>query len=224
MKSAVLFFSCLLSAFVTFPGEQKGKMTTYLPLGDSYTICTGAEEASSWPVLLTRHLNDRQVKVLMLDNPARNGFSTQDLIDHELPLVIKSKPGFVTMLIGVNDWVREVPEASFKRNLKFILDEIQKVIEKPKNIILITIPDFGVTPQGKKYARGRDISSGIRRFNDIIRSESRLRGLPLVDIFGASRQMEKDPELIAEDGLHPSAKEYAIWEKLILAETLKLLK
>jgi len=98
------------------------------------------------------------------------------------------------------------------------------VIEKPKNIILITIPDFGVTPQGKKYARGRDISSGIRRFNDIIRSESRLRGLPLVDIFGASRQMEKDPELIAEDGLHPSAKEYAIWEKLILAETLKLLK
>jgi len=36
--------------------------------------------------------------------------------------------------------------------------------------------------------------------------------------------MGKDNSLVAADGLHPSAKEYAIWETLIYPVALNLLK
>lgn len=196
----------------------------YLPLGDSYTICTGATEKQSWPYLLTGHLNAQQLKCRLLDNPARNGYSTQDLIDEELPLVKKLKPDFVTVLIGVNDWVRQVPKASFEKNLEFILNEVQANLPDRQHLILITIPDFGVTPQGRNYGNGRDIAKGISEFNEVIRQQAVKRKLALVDIFSLSKKMGDDPVLVAADGLHPSAKEYAAWEPLILAEVVKLLK
>jgi lysophospholipase L1-like esterase len=200
------------------------KEVNYLPLGDSYTICTGATEKESWPVLLTQHLNEDKIKTTLLENPARNGYSTQNLIDRELPLVKKLKPNFVTLLIGVNDWVREVPENTFKNNFIFILDELQKELPDKSKIVLITIPDFGVTPQGKLYGGGRDISEGISAFNSIIKAEGKKRGLPVVDVFAVSKKMKEDNSLVAADGLHPSAKEYAVWEALILPEAKKLLK
>ncbi len=203
---------------------QTPKAITYLPLGDSYTICTGATEKEAWPTLLTNHLFEKQIDCKLLDNPARNGFSTQNLIDNELPLVKKLKPDFVTVLIGVNDWVRGVSKETFTKNLVFILDEVQKTIPDKKKIILITIPDFGVTPQGKNYGNGRDIAKGIAEFNTVIIAEAKKRNLPLVDIYDLSKAMKEDATLVAADGLHPSGKEYALWEKLIFKEALTLLK
>ncbi|MBA2613101.1 MAG: SGNH/GDSL hydrolase family protein [Bacteroidetes bacterium] len=203
---------------------QPPKIITYLPLGDSYTICTGATEKEAWPLLLTNHLIENKIECKLLDNPARNGFSTQNLIDNELPLVKKLKPDFVTILIGVNDWVRGVSKESFTKNLVFILDDVQKNMSDTKKIILITIPDFGVTPQGKDYGNGRDIGKGIADFNTVIIAEAKKRGLPLVDIYDLSKKMKDDASLVAADGLHPSAKEYALWEKIILSSALTLLK
>lgn len=203
---------------------QGSQTINYLPLGDSYTIGTGVSEKEAWPTLLVNHLNENKVPVRLLDNPARNGFSTSDLIEEELPVFRKTKPDFVSLQIGVNDWVRGVSASSFQKNLRYILDEIEKGFANKKKIILLTIPDFGVTPTGKNYSRGRDISLGIKEFNEIIASEAKKRNLPLVDVFEISKEMGKDLSLVAKDGLHPSAKEYAIWEKLILPEALKLLQ
>ncbi len=224
MKPVVIFLSFVIVLTCLMSFQQKSETMGYLPLGDSYTICTGAGDNESWPFLLTRHLNENKINTTLLENPARNGYSTQDLIDRELPLLKKLDPGFVTVLIGVNDWVRGVPAGIFKKNLEYILDEVQRSVTNRKNIILITIPDFGVTPQGKFYGGGRDIAKGISEFNTIIVSEAGKRGLGLVDIYQVSKQMEKDASLVAADGLHPSAKEYALWEKMILAESLKVLK
>ena len=204
--------------------QQNPKQINYLPLGDSYTICTGASEKESWPFLLTNHLVENKIACKLLDNPARNGFSTQDLIDQELPLLKKLKPNFVTLLIGVNDWVRGVPKETFAKNLKFILDEIQKNNSGKTKLIVITIPNFGVTPQGKNYGNGRNIGKGLLEFNTIVINEAKKRNLPLVDIYPESEKMKDDLVLVAEDGLHPSAKEYALWEQLILKEALLLLK
>lgn len=44
-----------------------------------------------------------------------------------------------------------------------------------------------------------------------------------VDIFPISQQMKNNKELVAADGLHPSAKEYAIWETLIFPAAKQLL-
>ncbi len=216
---------CVLIIIInsSFNLRQK-KQIKYLPLGDSYTICTGAATGESWPTLLTKHLNDANINTTLLDNPARNGYSTQTLINKELPLLTELKPNFVTLLIGVNDWVREVPKATFEKNLKFIIDEVQKQLPNKSNLILITIPDFGVTPTGKSYSAGRDISKGILEFNTLIIAEGKKRNLQVVDIFELSKKMKDDATLVANDGLHPSAKEYAEWEKLILPAATKLLK
>ena len=73
------------------------------------------------------------------------------------------------------------------------------------------------------YARGRSISDGIASFNKVIADESKKRGVRVVDIFELSKKMDSDPALVAADGLHPSAKEYAEWEQLIFPIALDLL-
>ncbi|MBP7809619.1 MAG: SGNH/GDSL hydrolase family protein [Bacteroidia bacterium] len=222
-KTILIFLSCTTAIlFLCFKNMDEG-VVKYVALGDSYTIGTGANENEAWPVLLTKHLNDAGIKTELVANPSKNGFSTQNLIDMELPVFDKSGATFVTLLIGVNDWVREVNATTYTKNLIYILDHVQKKLTNKNNILLITIPDFGVTPQGAYFSNDRDVSKGITEFNNIIKAEAKKRGLPLVDIFEISKQMKDNTELTAKDGLHPSAKEYAIWETLILPEAKKLL-
>ncbi len=218
------FLSLLLIFICTSCMSQNKKTIRYVALGDSYTIGTGALEKEAWPVLLTKNLNAKGVKTELIANPSVNGYSTQNLIEEELSVFDNSAADFVTVLIGVNDWVRGVDAETFQKNLRFILDHVQEKISTKKNIILVTIPDFGVTTQGSRYGGGRDISKGITQFNDIIKAEAIQRGLPCVDIFPISKKMKDNPALVAEDGLHPSAKEYAVWETLILPVTVKLLQ
>ena len=199
------------------------KALRYIALGDSYTICTGTNTtAEQWPEILAGHLRNAGIPVELVSNPSRNGFSTQNLIDNELPLLKNGSYDFATLLIGVNDWVRDVDTKTYQKNLSYIVDEIQKTLPHKSKLILITIPDFGVTPKGALYSGGRDISKGITEFNDIIKAEAKKRGLVCVDIFPLSKGMLHHQDLVAADGLHPSAKEYALWEALIFPEAKKI--
>jgi acyl-CoA thioesterase I len=119
--------------------------------------------------------------------------------------------------------VQGVSENDFRKNLIYILEHLQSKLSDKNKILLITIPDFGVTPTGKYYSGGRNISKGIESFNAIIKEEASKRNLPVVDIYPISKKMGTDSTLVAADGLHPSAKEYAEWEKLILPEFKKLI-
>jgi acyl-CoA thioesterase-1 len=222
MKILAILISSIL---IFFPKKQEPKKALkYIAFGDSYTICTGTNsEVEHWPNILVKHLNSAGIPVELSFNPSRNGFSTQNVINNELPLLKTNTIDFSTLLIGVNDWVRQTDIETYHKNLNYIIDEIQKKLSNKKCLILITIPDFGVTPQGAGYGSGRDISKGITEFNAVIKSEAKKRGLVCVDIFNISQQMKGNKELVAIDGLHPSAKEYAIWESLIFSEAKKLL-
>lgn len=91
-------------------------------------------------------------------------------------------------------------------------------------MLVVNIPDFSVTPDGPNYPRGRDISAGLTSLNRIIAEEAGKRGLRVIDIFPLSRRMRNDPSLVAADGLHPSAKAYAMWEELIFPAARELLE
>ncbi len=204
--------------------QSNSNSIRYVALGDSYTICEGASERESWPVNLSAHCVADKIPVQLIANPSRTGWTTQNLIDNELSVFDESNADAVTLLIGVNDWVQKVETETFRTNLQFILDHLQSKLKKKENILLITIPDFGVTSSGKNYSGGRDISNGISEFNEVIKAEAKKRNLPIVDIFEVSKQMGIDNSLVAEDGLHPSAKEYAIWEKMILPVFEKMIR
>ena len=195
----------------------------YVAIGDSYSIGEGASANESWPALLTRHLNAQGLHVDLVANPSRTGWTTQQAIDRELPIFIESKPNFATLQIGVNDWVQGVDENSFRRRFTVLADRMLEALPNKNRLLIVTIPDFGVTPTGPRYARGRNISNGIISFNKIIAEEATNRGLRLVDIFELSKKMGTDRSLVATDGLHPSAKAYAEWEKIIFPAAVELL-
>ena len=44
----------------------------YVALGDSYTICEGASTDESWPVIMTKHLNEKKIPVELIANPWAN--------------------------------------------------------------------------------------------------------------------------------------------------------
>lgn len=199
-------------------------MIRYAAIGDSYTICEGANEADRWPNILTRHLNDSGIVTALVCNPSVTGYTTQNLIDEELPVFEQSEPNFATLLIGVNDWVQGVDAIRFRQNLEFIIEFMIIRLPGPKRLIVITIPDFGAAPNGQQYARGRDISAGLSEFNDIIKDVAAERDLWVVDVFASSQKMASDPSLVGDDGLHPSAKMYAEWEKMILPTATKALE
>jgi acyl-CoA thioesterase I len=207
--------------FISMKNEKDTGMTYYVALGDSYTIGEGAKPGYAFPNILTGHLQDTGLAIMLAANPAVTGWTTEDLIEKELPVFDTIKPNFVTLLIGVNDWVQRVDSVTFHKNLNYIIDH---VLLKKSKLLLITIPDFGVTPTGKLYSNGRDISKGITDFNNIIKNEAHKRNLPVADIFPETQKMKDHSDLIAHDGLHPSAKEYALWEKIIYPVAYKLLK
>jgi acyl-CoA thioesterase I len=196
----------------------------YAVIGDSYSCGEGATPKESWPALLTGHLNTQGLQFELVSNPSVTGWTTKDAIDRELPKFVRSNPTFATLLIGVNDWVQGVDESTFRNRFSYLLDQMLAVLPNKKRLLVVTIPDFGVTPTGPKYSRGRNIHEGILQFNQIVTEEARKRGLTVVDIFPLSKKMGQDKSLVAKDGLHPSAKEYAEWEKIIFPAALELLK
>jgi lysophospholipase L1-like esterase len=203
---------CLISSMV-FAAEKPS--IRYVALGDSYTVGTGAQLDESWPVLIAKRLQKEGLSIELVGNLGRNGWTSQNLIDYELPQLRILKPNFVTILIGANDFVQGVNDQTYQKHITYILDELLKILSDSKHIIVITIPDFSVVPVGKEFSQGRDITRGIQSFNQIMIQEAQLRGIKTVDLYPLSQTMGKDSSLIAQDGLHPSAIEYAKWADLI---------
>ncbi len=195
----------------------------YVALGDSYTIGENVKEGERWPNQLVKHLNVSGINIKLVANPSRTGWATQNLIDEELPVLDKANTQFVTLLIGANDFFQGVPNDVFRDHFVFALDHILSRLPDKKKCLVITIPDYTVTPSGKYFAQGRDGSKGIAEFNEIIKEESLKRGASIVDVYPVSQKMRDDKSLISGDGLHPSGKGYAEWEKLIYPVSYKLL-
>ena len=204
--------------------QNQTEKIRYAVIGDSYSCGEGAKPSQSWPSLMTQNLKAQGFDIELVSNPSVTGWTAKDAIDKELPKFVTANPNFATLLIGVNDWVQNVDELSFRNRLSYLLDSMLAVLPNKKRLLVVTIPDFGVTPTGPKYARGRNIHEGIAAFNKIVIEESHKRGLQVVDIFPLSKKMGQDKSLVAKDGLHPSAKAYAEWEKLIFPSALELLK
>ena len=214
---------------VSSSGEQPrnaaaSAVVRYAAIGDSYSIGEGASPGESWPALLARHLSETGIQTELVANPSKTGWTSQQAIDEELPVFAAARPTFATLLIGVNDWVQGVDATQFRTRVAQLLDAMLKILADKRRLLVVTIPDFSATPKGGTYARGRDISQGLAEFNKIVTEEAVRRDLRVVDIFPMSKKVRDDPSLVAPDGLHPSAKEYARWEETIFPVARELLQ
>lgn len=183
----------------------------YVALGDSYTIGTSVAESERWP----NQLVERIGRLELVGNPAVNGYTSRDLIDRELPLVGDLEPDFVTVLIGVNDVVQGVPEATYADNVATILDTLLDQLPAGR-IVCVATPDYTRTPQGSAFGDPVQQRAGIERANAILREVCAARGAAFVpEIFEISQDAARDAGLVAGDGLHPSGAQYARWVDVI---------
>jgi len=179
----------------------------YVALGDSYTIGTSVAEAERWPNQLAGRIDELD----LAGNPAVNGFTSADLINDELPRLDALRPELVSVLIGVNDVVQGVPDSQYSGNVAIILEELLTRLP-PSRILCIATPDYTVTPSGAAFGDPAQQSDAIIRFNAILREACEHREVRFVpEIFEISQAALDDPSLVADDGLHPSGKQYSLW-------------
>lgn len=179
----------------------------YVALGDSYTIGTSVSSAESWPSQLV----ERVPELGLVANLGVNGYSTDDLIADELPQLPGLRPEFATLLIGVNDVVRGMPEQRYAANVVLILDELLGQLPADR-ILCVATPNYTVTPQGAALGSPDQQRAGIVHFNRRLDELCEARGIRFVpEIFAISEAAADDRSLVAEDGLHPSGAQYAIW-------------
>jgi acyl-CoA thioesterase-1 len=183
----------------------------YVALGDSYTIGTATRRAAErWPDQLVARLGTLAPALELGANLGVNGFTSRDVIEVELPQLPALDASFVTVLVGVNDVVQGVPEATYRENVMLILDELLSRLP-PSRLLVVTTPDYTVTPQGGDFGDPTQQAAEIRRFNTAIAELASERGISVVDIHDLSLEAATDRSLVADDGLHPSGAQYARW-------------
>jgi lysophospholipase L1-like esterase len=201
------------------PSAQEGALR-YVALGDSYTIGTSVSAAESWPSQLVARVPGLQ----LVANLGVNGYTSRDLVDAELPALGRLEPGFVTVMIGVNDVVQGVPEAAYRANLQEILDSL--LASLPANRVLcVATPDYTVTPRGAAFGSPDQQRAGIERVNGLLGEACVGRGIRFVpEIFAISEAAGTDRSLVAGDGLHPSGAQYTRWVDAIQPVVEELLR
>ena len=182
----------------------------YVALGDSYTIGTSVDRGLRWPDQLVAAVADLE----LVANLAVNGYTSQDVIDREMPALAGLRPELLTILVGVNDIVRGVPPERYRRNVDRILDELAVHVGSDR-VLAVTTPDYTVTPAGADYGDPATQAAGIRTVNTILADAAITRGIALVDIYDLSLRAAGDRTLVASDGLHPSGAQYELWVERI---------
>ena len=178
----------------------------YVAIGDSYTIGTAVTETERFPNQLVARLPGLE----LVANLGVNGFTSDDVIRLELPQLAALRPEVVTVLIGVNDVVQGVPVLAYRDNLVEILPKLVELVGAGR-IVVVTIPDYTVTPQGAAFGDRQQQSAAIHESNEIMTELASGLGITVVDIHDISLEAARDRSLIAGDGLHPSGIQYARW-------------
>lgn len=186
--------------------------TGLLALGDSYTIGEGVEAAATWPLRLAQQLSLARPDVV-----ARTGWSADELLAALDGAALSPPYALVTLLVGVNDQYRGHELAEHLPHFNVLLSQAVAFADgDPGRVLVVSIPDWGVTPFAAADARGGAAIAGqIDAYNAAQRELCALRDIAWVDVTAASRTCGADPAMLVGDGLHPSALQYEAWLQVI---------
>lgn len=195
-------------------------MKKYLALGDSYTIGESLPLEENFPHHLCKILNQKEVAFQLPKIIAQTGWTTDEL----LSAIAIEKPAFdfdlVTLLIGVNNQYRDrTLEEYYWQFYSLICQAILFARSIPEHVVVISIPDWGLTP----FNKDRDkllVTSQIDAFNNINREIALKFNTNYIDITPSTRDHAQDPYYLASDLLHYSANEYKLWAEKIAREII----
>lgn len=199
------------------------KKYRYLALGDSYTIGESVAAADNFPQQLIQLLRKGGYDFESPDIVAKTGWTTEDLQNEINKHIFHPPYDIVTLLIGVNNQYRGKAVDEYKPEFEtLLLHAIQYAGNKPDHVIILSIPDWSVTP----FVAGRNriqIANEIDAFNNTNKSICENLKVHYLNITPGTREASDDRSLIAADGLHPSGKEYGRWANQLKIVVEKLL-
>lgn len=195
-----------------------GKPTRFLALGDSYTIGEGVPAEARWPSLVTHKLRISGIVVADPDIVAVTGWTTNELAAGMNLATLDPPYDLVTLLIGVNNHYRGRDLANYREEFAALLARaIELTGGDARHVLGVSIPDWGVTRFARIEQRdGTRIGRELDAFNAAAQQMVEAAGGAWVDITHASRQCADAPDMLADDGLHPSATQYALWAEQIM--------
>jgi lysophospholipase L1-like esterase len=190
-----------------------------LTLGDSFTIGTGARADQAFPAVLSSLW--RPACAVTLRNPARNGFTTQDLLDRELGEAAGFDPHLVTLAIGANDIVRGVSVDAYRTQIGRIFDGLLVAGVPADRVIALPQPAWHRSPVAASFGDPAALGARIDLFNRTLREVATTRGAAWLEL-GPLMAAQADAGMIAADGLHPSAEAYAAWAPAVAAAASRI--
>ncbi|HEV7781254.1 MAG TPA: SGNH/GDSL hydrolase family protein [Chitinophagaceae bacterium] len=195
------------------------KKYTYLALGDSYTIGEMVASPDNFPAQVYSMLKDQGADIREPRVIAKTGWTIDEL---ETGIIAANNTSpldpsydFVSLLIGVNNQYRGHTVENYKLQFEeLLLKAIRFTGNNTGHVVVVSIPDWGVTP----FANGRDraqIAAEIDAYNAANKQIALQYNVHYIDITPWTREAATDHSLLANDGLHPSGKEYRRWAERI---------
>ena len=196
-------------------------MTTlsYLALGDSYTIGEGVDARGTWPLQLADAL--RQLRIPLQDPRviATTGWTTDELAHAMDEAALEARSwDFVSLLIGVNDQYRHRALPEFATGFDTLFHRAELLCRRgAAGLMVLSIPDWGVTSFAANEGRdASQVAHELDAYNSHIHTMCQAHGAAYVDVTATSRGVGAEAGMLVDDGLHPSATQYAEWTRLAL--------
>ncbi len=198
---------------------------SYLALGDSYTIGESVCVDGNYPTQLAASLNKTLKEKTSVKIIAKTGWTTTNLLSaivHENPT---TNYNLVSLLIGVNNQYQEKPFSIYEKEFPKLVDmAINFAGGNPKNVIILSIPDYGFTPFGQESGKAEKTTAELKRYNSFANKIASEKGVQFKNITPITQNGLANPELVASDGLHPSEVAYKKFVEIIFKSALKIIR
>lgn len=210
------------------PVQNPPQMQTYryLALGDSYTYGQNVCTTCRFPEQLKSRLLPELEQNATIDISmfAVTGWTTSDLLS-AISGNFATNYDLVTLLIGVNNQYQHKPFSVYETEFPVLANKaIAYAHGDASNVIVVSIPDYAYTPFGQGTSNPQGISSEIDDYNNFARDYCLAHNITFIDITDITRLGIQNPELVANDGLHPSQIAYAQFVDRILPKALLALQ
>jgi len=174
------------------------------PVPPGGIVFTGSSSIARWASL------SQEMKPLPVINRGFGGSQYSDVNHYAERIVVAYRPKIVVVYAGDNDLAEGSPKTP-----QSVLDDVQKFVQ----IVHSKLPEswiyiISIKPSVLRWSAWPKMKAANALTQDFARQQERVQYIDVATLmFDAQGNLPRD--LFVEDGLHPTAKLYAMWTAII---------
>lgn len=192
-------------------GPPTGDPVRVAVLGDSSLTGPGLRRGDQ---IWVARLADALPWHLHLESHAKGGSRVRDVLDHQLPTALASRPDAFVVSIGANDAIHGTPARTYARALSCVFDRLTEVAP----VVAVGIGDLSVIPRVPSTLRSvvARRSATFDRVHKLVSADrDRVVRVPVAKLSDPHFR-RRGTELFAEDLFHPNDRGHQLWAELFL--------